>query len=81
MAKAKPEDLFPYIHGVTNFRHKSEWLVSIAKIVKDDAYILTTMEELTKLPGIGRKSANVIISESGRKGEGVIVDLPRLEQS
>jgi endonuclease-3 len=75
LAKAKPEDLFPYVHGVTNFRHKSEWLVSIAKIVGDDADIPTTMEELTKLPGIGRKSANVIISESGGKSEGVIVDL------
>lgn len=75
LAKAKPEDLFPYVHGVTNFRHKSEWLVSIAKIVGDDSHIPTTIEELTKLPGIGRKSANVIISESGGKSEGVIVDL------
>jgi endonuclease-3 len=75
LAKAKAEDLFPYVHGVTNFRHKSEWLVSIAKIVKDDDHIPTTMDELTKLPGIGRKSANVIISESGGKAEGVMVDL------
>lgn len=75
LAKSEPEDLFPYVHGITNFRHKSEWLISIAKIVKDDEHIPTTMEELTKLPGIGRKSANVIIRESGGKAEGVIVDL------
>lgn len=75
LAKAEPEDLFPYVHGITNFRHKSEWLVSIAGIVKDDKHIPGTMEELTKLPGIGRKSANVIIGESGGKAEGVIVDL------
>ena len=30
---------------------------------------------MTKLPGIGRKSANVIIRESGGEAEGVIVDL------
>ncbi len=75
LAKADAEDLFPYVHGITNFRHKSEWLVSIAKMVKDDRNIPTTMDELTKLPGIGRKSANVIISESGGESEGVIVDL------
>lgn len=75
LAKAEPEDLFPYVHGITNFRHKSDWLVSIARIVKDDKHIPTTMNELTKLPGIGRKSANVIIGESGGKAEGVIVDL------
>jgi endonuclease III len=75
LAKAEPEDLFPFVHGITNFRHKSEWLVSIARILKHDPRIPTTMEELTKLPGIGRKSANVIIGESGGKAEGVIVDL------
>ena len=33
------------------------------------------MDQLTKLPGLGRKSANVIIRESGDTAEGVIVDL------
>ena len=33
------------------------------------------MEELIELPGIGRKSANVIMREAGVKAEGVIVDL------
>ncbi len=75
LATARAEDLFPYVHGVTNFRHKAEWLVSIARIVKVDARIPTTMDELIKLPGIGRKSANVIIGESGGKPAGVIVDL------
>ena len=75
LAKAEPEDLFPYVHGITNFRRKSEWLVSIARTAKDDKHIPATMKELTKLPGIGRKSANVIIGESGGRAEGVIVDL------
>ncbi len=75
LAMAAPEDLFQFVHGITNFRRKSEWLVGIARDVKEDSRIPTTMEELTKLPGIGRKSANVIIGESGGKAEGVIVDL------
>jgi endonuclease-3 len=75
LSKAEPEDLYPYIDTVTNFSNKAKWIVSIAKIVREDNNIPTTLDELTKLPGIGRKSANVIISESGGKAEGVIVDL------
>ncbi len=82
LSAARPKDLFPYVHGITNFAHKSEWLVSLAKSVKDDGHIPTTMAGLTQLPGIGRKSANVIIGESirlypdaGWKPEGVMVDL------
>ena len=75
LSKAKPEDLFPFIHGVTNFAKKAKWITSIAKTVGDDAHIPSTLDELTRLPAIGRKSANVIISESGGKAEGVIVDL------
>ena len=75
LSKAEPEDLYPFIDSVTNFPNKAKWIASVAKIVRDDANIPSTLDELTKLPGIGRKSANVIISESGGKAEGVIVDL------
>lgn len=72
---AMPEDLYPLISSVRNFNNKSKWLVKMAQAVEDDSKIPTTMDELTKLPGIGRKSANVIIRESGGNAEGVIVDL------
>ena len=49
--------------------------MEIAAKVKDDKNIPLTMDELTALPGIGRKSANVIMRESNQKAEGVIVDL------
>jgi len=75
LSKAEPEDLYSFIDSVTNFPNKAKWIASVAKIVRDDANIPSTLDELTKLPGIGRKSANVIISESGGKAEGVIVDL------
>ncbi|MBI1803753.1 MAG: endonuclease III [Ignavibacteriae bacterium] len=75
LAAAKPEDLYPFIGKITNFVNKAAWLVTLAKTVKDDKSIPTTMERLIALPGIGRKSANVIISESGGEMEGVIVDL------
>jgi len=75
LAKATPESLYPLIGSVRNFANKATWLISLAQTVKDDKNIPTTLEELTALSGIGRKSANVIISETGGTMEGVIVDL------
>ncbi len=75
LSEASPEELFPYVRGITNFRRKSQWLVGIASALKTEPTIPVTMEELTGLPGIGRKSANVIIGELGGKPQGVIVDL------
>jgi endonuclease-3 len=70
-----PEDLFPYLSSIRGFRKKSEWLVKVAKTVGSDQNIPHDMKGLTRLPGVGRKSANVIIRESGDKAEGIAVDL------
>lgn len=75
LAKADQESLFAQISKVRNFGNKTKWLMKIASEIKTDKKIPTTMEELTALPGIGRKSANVIMRESGLKAEGIIVDL------
>jgi endonuclease III len=75
LAKVKPETLWPYLAGIINFAHKAKWLVSIAGEIKTDKNIPLTLDSLTSLPGIGRKSANVILREAGVKPEGVIVDL------
>lgn len=75
LAKATPEILFQYIGGVRNFGNKGKWLVEIAQKIKKDSKIPLTLEELTELPGIGRKSANVILREAGAPAEGIIVDL------
>lgn len=75
LAKATPETLLKYISGVRNFGNKSKWLTEMAKTIKDNKNIPSTLEDLTALPGIGRKSANVILRESGKEPEGVIVDL------
>jgi len=75
LAKADAESLYPFIGKVRNFGNKTNWLLKLAQIVKTDKNIPLSMEELTKLPGIGRKSANVIMRGAGVKAEGVIVDL------
>jgi endonuclease-3 len=75
LSTASPRDLFPYIGKVRNFANKAKWLVDIGGKIKKDINIPLTLDELTQLPGIGRKSANVILREAGAAPEGVIVDL------
>jgi endonuclease III len=75
LAKADAESLQKYISDVRNFGNKTKWLLSIASEIKDDKNIPTTLEALTALSGIGRKSANVILREMGLPAEGIIVDL------
>lgn len=75
LARHTPETLMPLIKGVRSSGNKANWLVKIAKTVKTDSNIPQTLEELTALPGIGRKSANVILRESGLPAEGIMVDL------
>lgn len=75
LSKATPEILFQYIGDVRNFGNKTNWLIALAQNIKEDKNIPLTLEALTKYKGIGRKSANVILRESGKPAEGVIVDL------
>jgi endonuclease III len=75
LAKADEKMLHQFIGSVRNFGNKTKWIMELAQRIKEDKNIPLTMEGLTALPGIGRKSANVIMRETGKKAEGVIVDL------
>jgi endonuclease III len=75
LSRATPDSLYPFIGDVRNFANKAKWLVEIAQQIKKDSNIPLTMDELTALPGVGRKSANVIKREAGATAEGIIVDL------
>lgn len=74
-SKAEKEDLEPLIGKVRNFDKKADWLIEIAKELKEDKNIPTNMKDLVALKGIGRKSANVIMREAEVKAEGIMVDL------
>jgi endonuclease-3 len=78
LAKASFDELVPLIGSVSNFGTKAEWLIEIAKTLKTDRAIPLTMEGLVALKGVGRKSANVIMSQAGAPAAGVIVDLHTL---
>ena len=75
LATATLESLYPLVSKVRNFNTKSGWLIEIAKTLKTDDNIPTTLPELTALKGIGRKSANVIMREMKAPAEGIIADL------
>ncbi|MCF3110202.1 endonuclease III [Niabella sp. CC-SYL272] len=75
LSKATEAAIAEQISDVRNFGNKARWLSEIAQALKKDAAIPLTLEALTELKGIGRKSANVILRESGQPPEGVIVDL------
>jgi endonuclease-3 len=75
LSRATPDSLYPFIGEVRNFANKAKWLIELSQKIKKDGNIPLTLDELTELPGIGRKSANVIKREAGAPAEGVIVDL------
>src|SRR5882672_198357 len=75
LSSANAESLFPYVQKIRNFRNKTKWLLELSSRIKTDQNIPTTLETLTELPGIGRKSANVIMREAKLPAEGIIVDL------
>lgn len=75
LSKASSADLLPLLQKVRYHNSKIERLQDIAHTVKQDKNIPTTMEELTALNGVGRKSANVIMREAGVPLEGIMCDL------
>lgn len=83
-AAADPAELEEYIRSVGLYRMKAHSIINACKkIVKDyNGEVPRTMEELLTLPGVGRKTANVILSNAFGKQEGIIVDthVKRLSQ-
>lgn len=75
LAVSNVEALIPHISKVRNFGTKANWLIEIAQTIQKDENIPLTMEGLTALKGIGRKSANVIMREANVAAEGIIADL------
>lgn len=64
LSAALPEEVFPYIKSISYPNNKSKHLVGMAKMLVNDfnGKVPSEMEELLKLPGVGRKTANVISS-------------------
>ncbi len=65
MAKATPEEIFPYVKSC-GFKSKAANIVNASRMIveKFHGQVPNTLEELTRLPGVGRKTANVVLAFS-----------------
>ncbi len=72
LAAANPDDVEALIHSTGFFRSKTKSLVAMAQALEErfDGKVPTALEDLVTLPGVGRKTANVVRS--------VAFDLPGL---
>jgi endonuclease III len=75
-SRLKPEQLEPDIRSTGFFRNKSKSIVGAAKAVleKHGGQVPDTMEELLEIPGVARKTANVVLGTWFKKAVGVVVD-------
>jgi endonuclease-3 len=64
MAAAGPEDIFPFIKSISYPNNKAKHLAAMAKklIETFNGKVPETVEQLQSLPGVGRKTANVVAS-------------------
>lgn len=76
MAQATPEEVEPYIHSCGFYHGKARDIVGAAKMLVEDfgGRVPDNMDDLLKLPGVGRKSANLILGDVYHVPGSVVVD-------
>ena len=76
MAQADTGDVASVIHRLGFFRTKSQHCVECAQMIMADygGEVPRTMDELTRLPGVGRKTANIVLNKAFGIVEGIAVD-------
>lgn len=82
-ANANPVEFEHDIHAAGFFRSKTKSILGAAQMIvkKFGAKVPKTMEELLELPGIGRKSANVILGAGYGITSGIVVDTHMIRQA
>ena len=75
-AAAEPQVLEREIQSTGFFRNKTKSIIGMAQalVAHHGGQVPDTMDALTALPGVGRKTANVILGTWFKKNEGVVVD-------
>jgi endonuclease-3 len=75
-AGAKPEELETMVHSTGFFRNKAKSVQGACRMIveKYGGEVPKTMEDLLELPGVARKTANVVLGVAFEKAEGVVVD-------
>jgi endonuclease-3 len=75
-ANADPRAFEQEIRPTGFFRNKTRSILGAAKVLdeKHGGRVPSTMEDLLELPGVARKTANVVLGTAFRKAEGIVVD-------
>jgi endonuclease III len=75
-AKAPQAELEKAIQSTGFFRNKAKSIRAATSVIaeKYDGRVPDTMEDLNALPGVGRKTANVVLGNAFGKNEGIVVD-------
>src|SRR5207245_7979717 len=75
-ATANPAALEQEIHSTGFFRNKTKSIIGMAQalVERHGGAVPDTMEQLVQLPGVGRKTANVVLGTWFGKNEGLVVD-------
>jgi endonuclease III len=75
-AEANTKDLEELVHSTGFFRNKTRSIQGACRLIaeKHGGNVPQTMEELLELPGVARKTANVVLGVAFGKAEGVVVD-------
>lgn len=74
-ANARLEDVEELVKSCGFYKNKAASIIGMAKMIRDefDGKVPDTIEELVKLPGVGRKTANLIVGDIYGK-ESIVVD-------
>ena len=77
LAEADPAEVEDVIHATGFFRNKTKAIqgASRALVERHGGQIPDTMVELVKLPGVARKTANVVLQKAFGRAEGIVVDV------
>ncbi|TYB32576.1 MAG: endonuclease III [Flexistipes sinusarabici] len=75
MAESDPEEIMEIVRPTGFYKNKASNILRISKTIVEDyeGKLPLDMGKLTKLPGVGRKTANVVLGNFG-KAEGIVVD-------
>lgn len=76
LAEADPEEVEPYVRSLGFFHQKAKHIVHACRIIvaEHDGEVPGTMEELTALPGVARKTANIVLGDAFGTVVGIAVD-------
>jgi endonuclease-3 len=76
LAQAKPEEVETIIHSLGYFHAKAKHIIAASQALLSEfgGRVPESMDDLLKIPGVGRKTANIVLYHAHGRNEGIAVD-------